>query len=150
MRRVLYRTTILGVLVLSAGAVIGQQAITRSDAGAEQSKKGNTKITALLTERRDLMREEEQLSLTRYRQGVGTLEELQRVSGATIHADLDLARTRAERIALLQQWVDKTHEYETLVQGRYNSGTTVQTDVLEARAAHLEAEIELERAKGSK
>ncbi len=148
MRAIFYRTAIIGALVLSVGSVIGQQATTRSaDARSAQIKQESARITALMTERRDLLREREQLALAQYRQGLCNMEALYRASRDAIQADLDLARTHTERLAQLQQWVDKTQEIEKIVEQSNKVGTALKTDVLEARAAHLEAEIELERER---
>ena len=141
----IYRVAILCVVLICI-VIIGKQAISKP----ADSKAETPKVTALLTERRDLLRQMEQVYVAQYRSGQGSLEELQRASRAAIRADLDLPHSRAERIALFGKLVEQTQTYEKMAEQRVSVGTALKTEATEARVAHLEAEIDLEREKSGR
>jgi|SRR5579872_1594748 len=137
--------------VLCVTFMLGRQAISGPAApGFNKAKGATNEVTALMTERRDLLRQMERLYLAQYRNGQGSLQDLNRATKEAILADLELPHSRAERIRLRQEWVDRTAEFEKLAEQRLTVGTAMQTEVYEARVAHIDAEIDFAREKSGR
>ena len=140
------RAALLGLVVLSGVSVFGSQALS----GPARGKAADPHLRVLLLQKRSLLQQLEQDREAQYRAGTGTTEQVEQAAIAVIQADLELANTRQERIALGQKWVEITAKIEKLAMSRYRAATITQTDLREAQLARLEAEIALEREENSK
>ncbi|QDU36157.1 hypothetical protein Mal4_04400 [Maioricimonas rarisocia] len=105
------------------------------------------RLQALLTERRDTLRELLEVVTLRHQQGLASIDELVRTRSVVIDAELELAKTRADRLSLLQQQVDNLRELEELTRKRYESSQIPLGPTLTAKAARLAAAIDLERVR---
>jgi outer membrane protein TolC len=65
-----------------------------------------------------------------------------------LDAKLDLAETRAERVAVLEQQIKAAKQSLDVVQMRFNAGRVSEADVCRARAFCLETEIKLVQERG--
>jgi hypothetical protein len=101
------------------------------------------KLTALRKERRDALREAAKTAEEAYRHGVGDYASIPRIKIELLNAELDLASDRAGRVAVRERLVEQFKEIEKSVAQRVESALAVSSDLLEARAARLKAEIDL-------
>jgi len=140
------RLALLGLAVLSGVGLFGSQALS----GPTRGKGEDPVLRDLLTQKRALLQQVETDREAEYRAGAATTEQVEQAAIAVIQADLEMARTRQERIALHQKWVEITTKIEKMATARYRAATTTQTPLREAQIARIEAEIALEREKNSK
>jgi outer membrane protein TolC len=99
-------------------------------------------------ERRETLRQLVKAAEQHYRSGNTTLPSVIRASNLLLEAELEAAKTKAERIALYEKMVENLRELEKVAEAGYKAGVRPMDDVLEARAARLKAEIQLAREKG--
>jgi outer membrane protein TolC len=117
---------------------------TRLVAGAAESSGESAqrqKLADLLTERRDTLRKLVEAVELQYHHGAGTLDAVVRASNDLLDAELALAPSEADRIAILERIVQNLKALEEMVSARYNAGRATISDVLSAKAARLNAEI---------
>jgi hypothetical protein len=106
------------------------------------------KVKALLKERLEVLREMEKALKNSYESfGTVPLERVLQASRKVIQAELELAETAAERVALREKAVAIAKEIEKILKTRHDAGTVPIYEYLEAKAARLEAEIALERER---
>jgi outer membrane protein TolC len=105
------------------------------------------KLTALRKERRDVLRQAVKESEEAYRHGVIPYTSIPRITVNLLNAELDLASDRAARIAIRERAVDQFREIEKAVAERVEAAVADRTDLLEARAVRLQAEIDLLRER---
>lgn len=107
------------------------------------------KNEALLKERRETLRQLSQEVEQRYRSGLATLDSVIRASNLLLEAELDLAKTKAERVALCEKLVANLRQLETILESKHKVGAQggETANVLDARAARLKAEIQLAHEK---
>ena len=141
-----YRLALPGLVVLASVGLFGSQALS----GPTRSKAEDPRLRALMTQKRDLLRQLETDREAQFQVGTATTEQVEKAVIAVIQADLELAQTRRERIALRQKSVDVATKIEESTAVRYRAATVTQTEWQEAQLARLEAEIALEREKNSK
>jgi outer membrane protein TolC len=103
------------------------------------------KLTALREERRDVLRQAVKESEEAYRHGVIPYASIPRITVNLLNAELDLASDRAARVAIRERAVDQFREIEKTVAERHNAGQADSMDLLEAKAARLQAEIDVLR-----
>ena len=98
----------------------------------------------LLRTRRDTLRQALETAEARYRSGNVALESVLRTAKELLEVELQLARTKAERIELCETTVAKLREMENLAQARFDAGIeSGRGELLEAKAARLNAEERL-------
>lgn len=104
---------------------------------------------SLLKERRDTLRQLAQDVEQCYRAGRATLDSLIRASNLLLEAELDLAKTKAERIAIYEKLVANLRQLEKAAEARHQAGAPGGgvSEVLSAKADRLKAEIQLAREK---
>lgn len=104
---------------------------------------------ALLNERRDTLRQLVTDVEQRHRSGRATLDSVIRASNLLLDAELDLAKTKAERILVYEQQIRRLRALEKLVESRHKVGVPggETADLLDAKAARLKAEIQLAHEK---
>jgi RNA polymerase sigma factor (sigma-70 family) len=123
-------------------------------APAETPKKegppANERIRQLQRERVKALEEQLQLLLERVKDGRSSLSDTLEVVRELAEAELDVADTREARIAA----VEKMHKQLTTIEAQLiqlqETGLQTKSGVLQAKAARLKAEIELEKLKSGK
>jgi outer membrane protein TolC len=108
--------------------------------------KKDGRLKELLNERLTVLTQLVKASQSGYVTGKVPFERLLEAQRALLHAKLEMCESDKERIALLNDMVALTKEFEKTARARYESGNATQSDVLIARAAHLDAGIALARA----
>ncbi len=101
------------------------------------------KLTALRMERRDALREVAEGALARYQIARIEQEPVLRLTIALLNAELDLAPDRAARIALCEQAIKQLKAIEELAAGRLEASRGTRYEILAAKAARQQAEIDL-------
>lgn len=134
---------LLCVLASSTCIVIfSQTAVSQTQQEAASDKR----LNSLLTERRDTLRQVVDLVIVEYRGGAGTIEEIIQAQNALLDAELDIAKTNAERVRIREEQVKNFRELENLLKQRHESGSGItKSELLVAKATRLEAEINLLR-----
>jgi hypothetical protein len=75
------------------------------------------------------------------------LDEYMRANVALMRADMDLCKTKDERLEILQKIVQLHRECEAWIARRAAEGRATEADVKKAKVGTLEAQIELLREK---
>ena len=132
---------VLVAAVLSVAATF----VWQGEASQTGSDRDNRE--ALLRERYETLREAYVLVETEFETGEGTLESLARVSQSLCQAELAVARDKAQRIAACQRYVKDATKVEEGLRARNRIGLARVTDVLEAKAQRLTAQIQLVLAR---
>jgi hypothetical protein len=132
---VLVALGVAGGQFVSSG--VAEQATTVRGAGSE-------KLIALRTERRDALRRAAKLAEEGYRAGLSDIVLIPRIAINLVNAELDLAPDRAARVAVRERAVEQFKVIEELVTSRVVEAKIANTsDLLEAKAARIQAEIDL-------
>jgi outer membrane protein TolC len=113
--------------------------------GEAQPKKEAEKIDKLLQQRRDTLRQLVKVVTVEYQQGISGFESVYRASDQLIGAELDLAKNAEARIAILQRRVELMKNLFSLVDAKHKAGQGTTAQLLTAKAALLEAQIDLLR-----
>jgi outer membrane protein TolC len=100
-------------------------------------------VTALREERRDILRQTVEQAEVLYRNAKIDEASMRRITINLLNAELDLAPELAGRIALRKRTVEQFKAIEEVVVARVESARATNTDLLEAKAARLQAEIDL-------
>ncbi len=103
------------------------------------------KLNALQLERRDVLQLAVKQAEESYRSGVMPYTSIPRTTINLLHAELDLAPDRAGRIAVRERMVTQFKEIERAVAEQVKAVAADSTVLLEAKAARLQAEIDLLR-----
>jgi hypothetical protein len=118
-----------------------------SDPSAEKQATEDSKIRKLLKERiatlKEMVREMEASKAVGRTGSDGVLKARIEV----LRAELELAESQKERIAIHEKIVALAMEFEILAQESFKAQTLSTVDLLRAKANRLEAEIALERSK---
>ena len=146
MNRIALSVVLVGMGVASGVVVssgLAEQTTTVRGANAEN-------LTALRQERRDTLRQAVELVVALYRNARIDQEPALRLTTTLLNAELDLAPDRAARIALREQTIKQIKALEEIAATRKESARGPQFEILEAKAARLQAEIDLllEKADG--
>ena len=113
----------------------------------EQTVRDDEKLQSLLKQRRDVLREQVKVSTHAYRLGEAAIGPVLAAMSNLVEAELELAAGAQERIALRQKQVQIARDVEKLAQARHQVAEAGIDEVLGARAARLQAEIDLYREK---
>lgn len=134
----LFALPALFVLMATAGA--------QSTSG-EPSSESKTKIAALRKERIAALKE---LSATSMKLAQASRIEMSEVlddQAALLKAELEVAGTDADRIALYKASIDNLKTLEEMARAQLNAGRGTMHSVLKVKARRLEVEIQLEQTK---
>ncbi len=112
---------------------------------ASQGRPNNARLESLLQERYETLREAHAVGVAQFRTSAITLNSLDRIRQSLLEAELEITNDKAKRIAVHQQYVKDVTEFWELQLARHKFGTASSTDVLEAKAKRLNAEIQLAR-----
>ena len=130
--------TLAGVSITAGRLVVAQ---TRSEGGQP------SRLDELLHQRREILAKSVELKMTQYTVGECTYEAVLTARRKLHEAELDAAKTREERIEVLENQLEAEKNSTALAQDRFRRGSLDQAAVLEARAALLGVEIELHRER---
>lgn len=111
---------------------------------------GSAALNTLLKERRDTLRQLVTVATANYRIGQTTFDSVIRASDQLINAELDLAEDASARIALYEKRIALLKDLEQIAEAKFRTGHATQEDVLAAKAALLEARIQLLRERTGK
>ena len=131
-----------------APASVSEAPGAAASAGADPPKSteqevGPGQLQSLRKERRETLRTLVDAAESKFNSGKATLDSLLRGSELLLEAELDLAETKAERIAVHEKIVANLRQVEKAAQMRCNAGVAPIEESLEAKAARLKAEIQL-------
>ena len=146
MKRFMLSAIVAGLGVCAAFAVISARAEPKDADPAPDAEK----ITALQKERRDLLREVVNSAEEGHRTGVLAYSAVSRAMTAWLNAELDLAANHAERVAVREKILTHAENVEKTAGEAFKVGNADRTDLLEAKAARLQAEIDLLRERAPK
>jgi len=113
----------------------------------QDSAPHSKEIKALMVERRAVLQEAVRASERAYHAGQAQLASVIESRRELCRADLELATTQHERLAVYKRLVEEATALEKATKTRYESGEATQIDLLKSTAARLEAQIELARAE---
>lgn len=136
-----------GLLLCLAVVALSIPSIGRlqSDEAATGNPDGSETLDRLLNQRRETLRQLVTLTTDQYRAGRGSIDAVVRTSDQLMMAELDVTDDRSERLDIYTQRGQLLKDAEEMTQARFQTGNATQQEVLLARAARLEAEIELLR-----
>ena len=103
------------------------------------------KLETLLTQRRDTLQQLVEVVTEEYRQGKTGFESVARATDQLIDAELELAKNPKDRVAILQRRVELMKDLFAMVDTRFEAGQVTQAQVLAAKAALLQSQIQLVR-----
>jgi hypothetical protein len=129
---------VLGLAVISATCIVAAQPAQKADA---------EKIKRLMLERRDTLLKIVETFRSRYERGTMKIDAVYRAQSDLLNAELDLAKTREERLAALNSQLANCQAIEARaleLQKVGALGGEVEF-VLTATAARLQAEIQILR-----
>ncbi|HEV3120829.1 MAG TPA: RNA polymerase sigma factor [Isosphaeraceae bacterium] len=104
-------------------------------------------LRALLVEKRDLLRQLVETSRRLFEGGELALEEMLRAKPALLEAELKLAETRRDRLAILEAMLGEAKQLEEVIRQRWERGEMTQTAVVNSKIFRLDAQIRLEEEK---
>ena len=109
----------------------------------------SAEIEALLKERRNTLQQLVESIEALYRSGVAPLDYLLRATDELLAAQLELAKSKEERIAIYRERLKNARRLENRSETIHKEGRASVTEYLRAKAARLKAEIELARERES-
>ena len=126
-------------------AVIAFTCLAGSWMNAQQETKAGLKDTLneLLTQRRDVLKQRVDTLESRSAEGSIQIDVVLHARDQLLDAELQLVKTKAERLALFQKRIDNMRFLEDSVKQRYEAGITLPENFFAATAARLQAEIDL-------
>ena len=113
----------------------------------ETESDGPARLEELLVQRRETLTKAVELKMLQFRNGRCTLESVRSLRQQLSEAELDAAKTREDRVAVLQNQLalakrDVAIAKEASIRGRFT-----EADLLQAQAAEMHAEVQLLREK---
>ena len=137
---------LLAVLTLATAVIAGTQT-AKSEPGADGA---SARLDTLLKQRREILEQLVKVTTEHYGAGQTTIESVIRAWDQLLNAKLELAEDRSARVAIHEQRTKVLKDFEKIAQAQFRAGAATQEDVLTARAARLEAEIQLLREQRGK
>ncbi len=132
--------SLLCVLVASLGVVLCSQPAESQD---EQQTSPDHRINSLLAERQDTLRSRVEWFTARQKAGHTSLENVIRAQNELLNAELDIAKTTAERIQIHEKRVKNFCFLEKVLMQQRSDGQATYDEICVAKAARLTAKIEL-------
>jgi uncharacterized protein (TIGR03067 family) len=108
-----------------------------------------TELEKLLQERQEVLKEVVDVALADFKMARIDYTNVLEAQRELIQAQLEQATTREQKIALYKQLVQNLEKVEEVADARRQAGEGSQLDRLKARAARLQAQIDLVRAQSS-
>jgi outer membrane protein TolC len=132
-------TMLMLVGVLSATAVVGKDA---------PDKPIDSQIAKLHAERIETLQQVVRELETMHRDGHGDKLRIHAARSDLIEAQLELATTKAERLALLREHLELAKFGEEFAEAQYRAGLRSHVECLQAKATRLQREIAVVRETG--
>ena len=139
------KTTLLIAVVLITAFLLSEQ--WKGSGASAQAEPTTPATKALLVQRVSALREIEDATRQRQSTGAGPIE-LHEAVIARLGAELELAESKAERLALLEARVKEAQGIEAIILKKVSVGVAAQIDVLQARVRRLDLEIAHARENG--
>jgi len=147
-RFVLISIFMFGILAISLMGVFGCPWL--SQAAVARGQDGQSELRVLLTERREVLDKLVHKMEVFLESGRIGIDEFMDVNVELVRTELDLCRSRAERLEVLQKTVQFLTTCEGMVAKRAAAGRATEIDMGKVRAAVLGARIELAREQMTK
>ena len=103
----------------------------------------NAKVRTLQQERVDILQRAVELALKQYRAGALDFRSVHATQSDLLDAQLDMAKTREERISVLRSQLKVAKGAMAISEMRFESGQTSKLEVYQAKSAALRIEIQL-------
>ena len=133
-----YLIVVLSIACVAGSFTVAQQA-TESDSHAA--------LNELLTKRRDTLKTRVEVLEQMHANGRLNLTTVLAGRDQLLDAELQLSKTKEQRLTLYQMRIENMRAIEDTVKRRYENGRSSLESVLSATAARLQAEIDLLRAQ---
>jgi hypothetical protein len=151
--RLVFPTVIISVVlaIFMAGMHAGRFNMARAaeasktDVSAEGHESPEGELQQLLLERKRLLSRIVESMKFFLESGRVSIDEYRDANIALLRAEMDLCKTRDNRLKILEKIVQFHTEYEAWVERKAANGRTTRIDVEKAKIARLEAQIELAR-----
>lgn len=151
--RLIFSAVIMSVVLaifmagMHAGRINVAQAADASETGvvAEGPENSESELQQLLAERKRVLSRIVQSMKLFLESGRAGFDEYRDAKIALMRAEMDLCRTRNERLDILQKIVEFHTECEAQVARRAADGRATEMDVNKAKVVRLEVQIELVR-----
>jgi len=143
--------TIFAVLAISpagmhpGGFDVAQAAAASEPSDAEGREKYESELKQLLTERKMILSRNVELMKIFLDSGRVSIDEYRDANIALLRAEMDLCKTRDDRLKILEKIIQFQTTCETWVARRADDGRATTMGVNRAKVATLEAQIELAR-----
>ena len=117
------------------------------DSLAVTQESEDKELRVLLTSRRDALKAVLQNRFTRFQQGTEEFGVYADIIIETMKVDLELARTKEERIAVIESFLAMLVDREKRLEAMANAQLAGSSSLFIARADRLKVEIELHKAR---
>lgn len=107
----------------------------------------DSELRALLEARRDVLKQAVEILNTSFRQGITSPNAVIAANVALLEAELELAKSKEERLLVLQQLLEHHKQLEQQTEKMFEATLGRREDCLAAKAARLKAEIALHKAR---
>ena len=140
------KTTILSLVLASIAGLMycGDESL------AVTQEPEDKELRALQESRRDTLKEVVAILDQAHQSGTIKVDEVLKANSALLEAELELATSQQERIAIFEKMLEAQTEIESSWSGKVNTGQARMTDLLTATAARIKTEIDLYKAKKGK
>ena len=138
------RSSIALIVILSTVSVADSFAFAQQETESDSS----VVLNELLTERRDTLAKRLATLETKSAQGQLKIDAVIAARDQLLDAELQLAKTKEQRLAIFQKRIDNMRELEDSVKLQNENGLATPESLLAATAARLQAEIDLVRERG--
>jgi hypothetical protein len=132
-------------LVVGAGLWVS----TALSEGAVAAEGDSPKVQALQRERLGILREAQSQAKAAYEAGRATAAEYQEAARAAFEAEMAAADTPAQKLAAAVKLFEMEAHAESVAEARHKAGQGTSLELLSAKAARLEAQIEVEKARAA-
>ncbi len=113
----------------------------------EEASSADGQIRNLMAQKRDALQERVDEIRKFHESGTVTTDKVLDAQLDLSRAQLDLAITKEDRLSVLDSQVQILRDLEQVAKSRYQSGSAMRAEVLNAMAARIDAEIALLRAQ---
>lgn len=136
------------VFALFAAGILSTRMATPSRATAAEAN--DNRIKNLRQEKLTALQAVAEMIGIFHRNGRAPYTDLVEARVAARHAELELCETDAERVAVLEKMLTEAREFEQFHRAQKEAAQGTEVEVLKAKAARLDVEVALERAKAGK
>ena len=135
---------VLAVVALVVGCVSGMGS---SALAQEKDQVHSPEVFKLLTQRRDTLRSLLEIREQKYRTGLVQNDVVFAARNLVFEAELELATSGKERIAVLEKHVKNLQDFEKFQSSRARTGESTQEALLQVRATRLATQVALLRER---